>query len=52
MSDETLNFTHISTFFHNEILDFVQWIEQTDEQRLQRENLVKKVKKIVKENYP
>jgi len=37
---------------HNEILDFVRWIGQSDEQKNQRENLVKKVKKVVKEQYP
>ena len=27
LSDETLKITNINTFMHNEILDFVQWIE-------------------------
>ena len=37
---------------HSEILDFVKWIEQSPEEKSTRENLVKRIKKIVKSCYP
>ena len=37
---------------HNEILDFVRWIQQDEEEKIQRENLVKKIKKVVLDSYP
>lgn len=52
LSDETLRIKNVHAFLHNEILDFVKWIEQSDEEKKQREAVVRKIKKVVKENYP
>jgi non-canonical poly(A) RNA polymerase PAPD5/7 len=39
-------------YLHNEILDFVQWIQPSIDKKEQRENLVKHIKKVVKKEYP
>jgi hypothetical protein len=33
LSDETLRIKNVHAFLHNEILDFVKWIEQSDEEK-------------------
>ena len=37
---------------HNEILDYIKWLEPSEEDKEGRFNLVKKIKQITKENYP
>lgn len=39
------------SFLHNEILDYVKWLEPSPEDKLTRVNLVKKIKKVTKEGY-
>jgi len=41
----------IHAFLHNEILDFVKWIEQTEEEKFMRQSLVKKIKTVIRESY-
>jgi DNA polymerase sigma len=52
ISDETLRIKDIHAYLHNEILDYVKWIEPSEEDKSTRINLVKTIKKIVKESYP
>jgi DNA polymerase sigma len=52
ISDDTLRVKDIFAFLHNEILDFVHWIEENDQVKKQRHKLVKKIKRVVKECYP
>ena len=40
------------TKFHNEVLEFVDWIQPSKKEKLLRENLVKQIKKVVKNEYP
>ena len=40
------------SFLHNEILDYVKWLEPSPEDKQTRVNLVKKIKKVTKEIYP
>jgi len=37
---------------HNEILDYCNWIQPSKEDQANRQGLVKKIKKVVKESYP
>lgn len=51
ISDETLQIKDMHAFLHNEILDYVKWLEPSPEDKLTRVNLVKKIKKVTKESY-
>jgi len=52
LSEHTLNTKEVQTRFHSEILDYVKWIEPSKEQESTRSELVKKIKRVVKESYP
>jgi len=52
LSDETLKIKDINAFLHNEILDYVKWITPSAEDKSTRQNLVRKIKRVVKESYP
>ena len=52
ISDNTLRIKDIHAFLHNEILDFVKWIQEPEDEKKLRHAVVKKIKKVVKENYP
>lgn len=52
VSDRTLRIKDIYAMLHSEILDYVKWIEQSPEEKSTRENLVKRIKKVVKGSYP
>jgi len=52
ISESTLKTRDLHTFLHNEILDYVKWIEPSKEDRSTREDLVKKIKRVVKDSYP
>lgn len=52
LSDETLKVKDIHTQLHNEILDYVKWITPSKEDMDNRQSLVKRIKKVVKELYP
>ena len=47
ISDETLDIEDINCYLHNEMLDYVKWLEPSDEDKEARKSLVKKLKKIV-----
>lgn len=49
--DETLQIKDMHAFLHNEILDYVKWLEATPEDKQTRVNLVKKIKKVTKDSY-
>ena len=49
--DETLQINDMHAFLHNEILDYVKWLEATPEDKQTRVNLVKKIKKVTKDSY-
>jgi len=52
LSDSTMKVKDIHTFLHNEVLDYVKWIEPSEEDKSTRQLLVKKIKRVVKELYP
>lgn len=52
ISDFTLKIKDAFLFLHNEILDFVKFIESTPEDLKVRREVVKKVKEVVKQCYP
>lgn len=39
-------------FLHNEILDFVEWIQESEIVKKNRQKLVQRIKKVVKDSYP
>ena len=52
LTDFTLKVKEASLFLHNEILDFVKFIESTPEDLRIRKQVVNRVKSVVKECYP
>lgn len=52
LSDFTLKVKEASIFLHNEILDFVKFIESTPEDLKIRKQVVNRVKSVVRECYP
>ena len=55
LRDETVRLAHqtdLHAFLHNEIIDFCKWIQPTKEDQANRQTLVKRIKKVVRESYP
>ena len=52
LSKRTLKIKDIFLFLHSEILDFVEFIRQTEEDKQMREEVVERIKKVVQKAYP
>ena len=52
LSKKTLKIKDIFLFLHSEILDFVEFIRQTEEDKQMREEVVSRIKKVVQKAYP
>ena len=52
MSDFTLRIKDAFLFLHNEILDFVKFIEASPEDKEVRKQVVKRLKQVIRECYP
>ena len=52
LSENTLRIKDIFLFFHNEILDFCQYIEENEKEKATRREVVDRIKKVVLKCYP
>ena len=52
LSKRTMKIKDIFLFLHSEILDFVEFIKQTEEDKTIREEVVDRIKKVVHKVYP